>query len=344
MSRLFPKQIIAPKPLHEMIDYSGKRNGRPFDVETETHTPQGKYTCVHYGVMIPNLPEPFNFLNLLTVVGQPRVKIFRNEHLIKTSSIDTANVLIGTAIGTKDYFKGYSIKNDCALVSNGSSLCFGRDLVLEGTYPNFHAYREGHEFNFDLKITATDKVANFAELTFGLYNHWALLCQYEGYLEYQGKKTHVEGLCTYEYARAIDINLHMNYFTYHILNIDEKTQVLLVEVLGPLNLVLQRRVYIRAIDDHGSIHSEDFKLEVHEFESQRSITPNGLSMRLPRTFSWSVNDEKGKLLICIDGLANGDFKYGMAGGYAGSYQYKGTFRGQAVEGIGYIEYLDTRTK
>jgi len=33
----------------------------------------------------------------------------------------------------------------------------------------------------------------------------------------------------------------------------------------------------------------------------------------------------------------------MAGGYAGSYQYKGTFKGRTIDGTGYIEYLDIRT-
>ncbi|BAP37514.1 DUF6670 family protein [Acinetobacter guillouiae] len=343
MKRLFPKHIAAPKFLHHFIDRSETINGRPFDVNTPTHTPKGKYSCVHYGVMIPNLEAPFNFLNLLIVVGQPRVKIFRNQHLIQTTALDTANVLIGTAVGTKEHFNGYSVENDCVLESNGSSLSFGRDVLLEGTYPNFHAQREGHDFNFDLKIHATDKIAHFVQMSLGLYDHWALLCKYEGFLEYQGKKTAVQGLCTYEYARAVDVNLYINYFTYHILNIDEKTQVLLVEILGPLNLVLQRRVYIRSTDDHGSIHSNGFNFNVHAFEDQRVITPNGLSMRLARTFSWSVNDDNGNPLIHIDGLTNADFQYGMAGGYAGSYKYKGTFKDRAVEGTGYIEYLDIRT-
>ena len=194
MKALLPKAIIAPKIIHRLADASETNNGLPFNPATETHTPQGKYTCTHYGVMIANLPAPFNFLNLLTVVGQPKMKLFRNQHLIKTTAIDTANVLIGTAIGNKDYFNGYSVKNDCALVSNGSSLKFGDDLLLEGKYPNFHAIRQGHEFNFELTINATDKVANFAQLKYDFYNHWSLLCEYEGYLEYKGTKTQVKGL------------------------------------------------------------------------------------------------------------------------------------------------------
>ncbi|MDM1020143.1 hypothetical protein QSV37_07460 [Acinetobacter sp. VNK23] len=338
----FPEKIHAPAAINNLIDRSGLHHSYPFNPETEVHIPKGKYTCVHYGSMFPNLPAPFNFLNLLTVIGQPKIKLFRNHHLIKTTDIDTTNVLIGTAVGTADHFNGYSVQNDCELSADGSSLRFGNDLLLDGKYPNFHAKREGHDFNFELNIKATDKVANFAELFGGVYDHWSLLCQYQGYLEYQGKKTDIQGLCTYEYARGVNINLPMRYFTYHIINIDERTQVLLVEIIGSFNLVMQQRVYVRSLDDYGDIYSDGFELNVHEFYPTRSITPNGLSMRLPHQFSWQVNNHSGQPLITIEGTSNHDFQYDMAGGYAGSYQYTGAFQGKAITGTGYIEYLDIR--
>lgn len=337
-----PTAIVPPKRISNLTDRSALINGQPFDRKTEVHPPHGKYTTVHYGIMIPNLPAPFNFLNLITIIGQPKIKLFRNEHLIKTTALDTANLLVGTAVGTPDHFNGYSVENNCELSPNGASLRFGEDLLLEGTYPHFHAVRKGHHFNFDIKINATDKIAHFVNLVGGMYDHWALLCQYEGFIEYKGEKTEIRGLCTYEYARAASINLYMKYFTYHILNIDEKTQILLVEVYGLLNLVLQRRVYIRSIDDHGSIYSDGFEFNVQEFNPSRVITPNGLSMRLPHRFSWKVNDNSGNPLIEIEGISNQDYKFGMTAGYAGSYQYEGKFRNNPIEGTGYIEYLDIR--
>ncbi|MBJ9984302.1 hypothetical protein IAE19_02445 [Acinetobacter sp. S40] len=338
----FSGQIQLPHKLMNLIDHSRLNHSQPFDPDTEVHTPRGKYTCVHYGMMFPNLSAPFNFLNFLIVVGQPKIKLFKNTHLIKTSAINTANVLVGTAVGTPDHFNGYSVQHDCELISNGSLLRFANDILIEGKYPLFHAKREGHDFNFDLKIEATDKVANFVELVGGMYQHWSLLCQYEGFLDYKGKKTKVQGLCTYEYARGINVNLPMQFFTYQIINIDENTQVLLVEVLGSLNSVIQKRVYLRSLDDYGDIYEEGFNLTVQEFEPNRLTTPNGLSMRLPQQFSWTVNDNHGVPLITIEGRSNQDFQYGMAGGYAGSYQYQGTFKGKAIEGTGYIEWLDIR--
>lgn len=71
-------KIKLPSSIVKHIDYSSLVNGQAFDPNTATHTPVGKYTCVHYGIMIPNLPAPFNFLNMIVVAGQPLVKIFRS--------------------------------------------------------------------------------------------------------------------------------------------------------------------------------------------------------------------------------------------------------------------------
>lgn len=298
--------------------------------------------CVHFGIMLPGLPEPYRFLNIITVIGQPRAEIFLNAHLIKTSANDTANLLIGTATGSPDHFQGYSIQRDCELAADGSRLRFGRELLLQGRYPHFSAQRQGQRFNFELQLQASDKIAHFAKMVGGLYEHWSILCEYQGYLEQDGTRTDVAGLCTYEYAKAANVPLPFRFFTYHIINIDERTQVLMVVVLGPLGMAVQRRVYLRSLDDHGGIYSRSFDFTVQEYEDQPVLSPEGVSMRLPRRFSWQVQDDDGQELITIEGLAHGDFQYGMAAGYAGSYAYQGHFRGRAIQGNGYIEYIDYR--
>lgn len=333
-------RIYPPAALVKLLDHSAQSNGQPFDPHTEIHTPVGKYRCVHYGIMIPDLPAPYHFLNMIVVVGQPKVTLFRNEHLIQTSDLDTANLLIGTAATKKNLFKGYSVQHDCLLASNGHYLKFADDLVIEAAYPTFRALRQKTDFNYDLKLKATNKIAHFAQLAGNLYEHWALLCEYEGYLELNGQTTQVQGLCTFEYARAANVNLPFRFFTYQILNIDAKTQVLFVDVTGPLGLTIQSRVYVRALDDHGGIYEAGFKSVVQEYEAEPMITPNGIKMRLPKQFHWQVDDEHGNVLISIQGHSNQDFKYGMAGGYAGSYQYQGIFRNKEIQGTGYIEYID----
>ncbi len=328
--------------LVKLLDQSYRFNSLPFDPQTSLATPQGIYGCVHYGIMVPNLPAPHNFLNIITVIGQPQAKIFRNAQLIKTTALDTANLLVGTGTGTPDHFQGYSVKNDCDLKPDGSYLRFADDLVLQGQYPHFTVRRQGKAFNVELTLRATDKVANFAQLVGGLYDHWSILCEYEGHIEQAGVVTPVQGLCTYEYARAANVPLPFKFFTYHILNIDERTQVLMVQVLGPMGMHVQRRVYVRTLDDHGRIYSQGFDFTVQELEAEPVVTPYGAAMRLPKRFSWRVDDERGRELIAIQGLANGDFNYGMAAGYAGSYEYQGRYKGKPINGRGYMEYIDQR--
>jgi len=337
-------KIALPKIVMNSIDRSLPLNGRPFDLTNSLALPKESHTAVHYGIMIPSLPAPHRFLDIIVVVGQSKLKIFRNQHLIKTSAIDTAALLIGT--GTEqNNFKGYSIEQDCDLHSNDGhlNLRFGKDVCLSGKYPNFIATRSGHTFNFELKLTASDKVAHFAKLIFDQYDHYSILCKYDGYVEKDGAKITVNGLCTFEYARGTNLSLPFRFFTYQILNIDEKTQVLLVEVLGPFDVIVQQRVYVRSLDDHGQVYSRDFRFEVHEYLANQAITPEGFSMKLPKKFTWSVNDDAGNEIIYVEGMSNNDFCYGMAAGYAGSYTYKGRFKGKAISGDGgYIENIDYR--
>src|SRR4051812_6682000 len=40
---------------------------------------------VHYGVMMPNLPEPHRFFNVMSIVGTPGVALFANDELVTTT-------------------------------------------------------------------------------------------------------------------------------------------------------------------------------------------------------------------------------------------------------------------
>ena len=313
--------------------------GTPFDPATPFHPPRGRYVTVHYGLMLPNLPAPLNFIDVIAVVGQPSIKLFRNDHLVETTESDTANLLIGAGVQFPGQFRGYQVERDLELAPDSSVVRFGDDFRLEGNYPDFTVTYRNPEFDLDLAVRATDKVAHFAKLRGGLYDHWSLLCQYEGTVTYRGERSDISGLNTLEYARGVDIPLPFTFFTYQIINIDDSTQVLLVEVRGPLGLPVQQAVYVRSLTDHGSTYENDFQFDVHRLEPTARRTPNGLSMHLATQFSWSVDDEDGNELIEIHGTTNDDYVYGMAGGYVGSYQYTGRFRGEPVAGTGYIEYI-----
>jgi hypothetical protein len=315
--------------------------GRPFEPATAFHPPRGRYTTVHYGLMIPNLPAPLNFLDVIAVVGQPKIALWRNDHLVETTPNDTANLLIGSGVTFPGQFSGYQVERDMVLAPDSSVVRFGDDFSLEGTYPNFTVSYRNPAFEFDLEIRATDKVAHFASIVGGLYDHWSLLCEHEGTVTYDGGTVELAGLNTLEYARGASVNLPFRFFTYHVLNIDESTQVLMTEVRGPGGLPIQQSVYVRALTDHGGVYEDGFRLDIHALEHEPRTTPNGVRMHLGTKFEWRVNDESGDELIKIIGATNDDYVYGMAGGYVGSYQYAGRFRGRPIEGIGYIEYVGT---
>ena len=85
----------------------------------------------------------------------------------------------------------------------------------------------------------------FVDLPGDLYTHWSLLCQYDGTIG----GTPASGLCTLEYATGIgmhsislpgNVNLPVPFFSYHVLNIDDRTQVLTSKVATE---VYTRRTY-----------------------------------------------------------------------------------------------------
>lgn len=336
--------LPLPALLVNTLDLSLNENGKPAPADISVALPSGSAAVVHYGIMIPSLPAPHHFLDIIAVVGQPNIKIFANPQLITTTPLDTATILIGTG-SEQDNFAGYSIANDCVLHEHNGALHlrFGQDVEITGQYPHFTAQRSGHSFNFKLALTASDKIAHFAKIIFNQYDHWSILCQYQGQIEHHGQTIDVSGLCTFEYARGTSLSLPFRFFSYQILNIDTTTQVLLVEVLGPLGAPVQRRVYVRSLDAHCQVYSRDFQFTVHDYLPNPAMTPTGVAMKLPKTFTWSVNDEDGGELIHVEGTSNNDFCYGMAAGYAGSYSYHGRFKGQRISGDGgYIENIDYR--
>ncbi|MGW6728494.1 DUF6670 family protein [Nocardia sp. NPDC055029] len=325
--------------LQRTVSGSHALSGTPFDPSTPFHPPRGRHRTVHYGLMFPGLPAPLNFLDFITVIGQPKVKAFRNAQLIETSDADTANLLAGTAVRFPGQFRGFQVERDLQLEPDASMIRFGADFALRGTYPDFTVAYRNPEFRADLRVRATDKVAHFAKLRGGLYDHWSLLCEYEGTVEHHGTRYGLSGLSTLEYARAVAVDLFIGFFTYQIINIDADTQVLMVEVRGPLGVPLQQAVYVRSREDHGGVYEDGYHYRITEREPTPRHTPAGREMTLGTAFTWAVDDENGGPLIHIDAVANDDYIYGMTGGYVGSYRYTGTFRGTAISGTGYVEQI-----
>lgn len=326
--------------LSAQVNRIGARNERRFDPTGTTHTQRGRWGIVHYGVMVPGLPDPFRFLDLIVILGTARAPVFDNRALVRGTPSDSAWVLLGS--GATDLFRPYGIAaGECMLAPDGGALAFGADVVLRRSGREVTLHGQQDDASVDLTMRLTPAVSHFAHLP-GIYDHWSVLAEYDGTFRAGGTSFAASGLCTYEYARAVNVPLPMYFFTYQIVNVDADTQVLMTEVLGPRGLPVQRAVFVRGRDGSTAVHTRGYRHEVHEYAPDPLITPDGQPMRMPRRFSWRVVDGDGVDVIAIDGESNEDFVYGMAAGYAGSYRYEGVFRGEAISGTGYQEWIDRR--
>jgi hypothetical protein len=327
-------------------------NRHPFDPRISTAPPSCRWAVVHYGVMVPGVAEPFRFLTNIVILGTAsRIPAWNNAPLLDGEpASDSAWIMTGSGIQA-DAFHRYSIERDCDLAADGSQLRFGDQLSIVGR-PNGRSgaeaeairltIREG-ELVADLQVLPTTLITHFVHLP-GIYQHWGVLCEVNAAVSSAADPSvsvqHC-GLCTYEYARGMNLPLPIMFFTYQIINVDARTQVLFTDALGPRGLPLQRKVNVRTTDGENSTFTRGFVHEVHTRLSPQ-LTPAGDRMRLPQTFTWSVADDDGSELITIHGHANDDFTYGLGAGFAGSYSYTGALRGTAIEGTGYIEWCDEK--
>lgn len=326
------------------VNRSSERIGRPFDPATPVGPPSGTHTWTHYGVMVPGLPEPHRTFGVMSIVGTPGVAIFANDHAIATTPKDTAYLVSATAAMRDGTFAAYSIANDCEFAADGSRIRFGDDLEISGRYPDFKVRRTHPDADVALQLRATDKVTWFADVRGGLYSHWSLLCTYEGTVG----GTAASGLCTFEYARGAGLhslpvvgtpNIPATFFSYHVLNVDERTQVLFGEARLRGGIPVIRAAWVRGLDDYGTEYA-DASLTVHSREDEARVTPGGHRMRLPSTLTVAARDGGGSEVFALDGRTNGDWAYGLGAGFVGSYSYSGTFRGRKVSGTAYMEYVD----
>lgn len=65
-------------------------------------------------------------------------------------------------------------------------------------------------------------------------------------------------------------------------------------------------------------------------------------MRLPHAVTWRVLDDNDAELVVINGQHQRRLHLPLGAGYVGSYTYTGNYRGRAIIGQAYIEYIDCR--
>ncbi|MBF6215455.1 hypothetical protein IU433_30345 [Nocardia puris] len=301
----------------------------------------------HYGVFVPDLPAPHRYLNTMTLIGPTGTMIFDNDHLAAPDVRDTATVLSSTAHNDQYHYRAYNIATECRFAPDGSALEWGSDLSITRDHPAYTVRGRYEHFGVDLAITATDQVSWFVRSR--VYDHFSLLATYTGTLTDATGVTEIGGLCTVEYARSISpqafsqrplperYKLPADFFTYQIIDLDERNQLLLTEVRAA-GAVACRLAYLRTIGGSARVF-EDVTFEVLAHRDEPAVDELGRQMRVPARMRWTVRDG-GADLLALEAEVDTPLRWGHGRGYVGAYSYSGSWSGRAISGSGYLEWVD----
>lgn len=327
--------------LMNLVDESKQLNQAQFPLKLAYHAQKGRFKIIHQGLMIPNLPAPLHYLNFLTIIGQPNAVMLRNSAAIKTSALDTVTLISSVSPHMVGHLHSYSIEQDCTF-TDGLFQFADREKVT-GNFPEFRIQREDTELSFDLMIHTKPIISHFSKLRLGLFEHWSLLCTCQGRIRYQDQIFDIQQMGSFEYARAINVPyLPLNFFTYQIINLNHQRQLLLAHIRNNFNQIVQSRLYLRdLVKGTAEMFDTDVYFKIHRVYP-KVTTPNQQDMYLPREFEWSW--QKGERKISVYAQSRGDFKFGLAAGYVGSFKYQVTIDGEEEDGeSGYCEYIDCRS-
>ena len=305
------------------------------------HTPTKQYKLIYFGVILPNLPAPLHYLNFIGLFGATHAPMLRNDSSVLTSLSDTATVFSSCSPHMVGQLHSYSIDQDCFLTKN--LLQFSSIERISGNLPHLEIQREDSELSFQLKVHTTNHVSYFNKMRMGLGEHWSTRCYCEGHLIYKEQTYKIAHQGVFEFARAIQFPyLPLAFFTYQIIQLQNGDQVLMAQTRDSFNRIVQSRIYLKYVNqERTEVFDSNVQFQVHRVYP-KVITPNGQGMYLPREFEWRYQNKKGDV-IQIQAQSRGDFKFGLAAGYVGSFQYQIKMNAREESGeAGYCEYVDCR--
>ncbi|WP_445403499.1 DUF6670 family protein [Acinetobacter vivianii] len=338
--------LLAQGTLDQAIQYSTLPFSQPDIIQPRTQ--EKFYTWTHYGIFFPLLPEPHRYLNIMILLGTPGALAFDHDDITLGDPRKTATFFSSTAAIDEHLLRAYIIPENTNIQDNGSVIQLGEEVSIQGTLPHIHLKGAYHGLSFEFDLDVSDQVSWFIKTP--IYDHFSLLANFKGQLEYQGQVTLAEGLCTYEYARAAGAHgvvkkllpeaykFPLDFFTYQIINLTETTQLLLTkaDILGqPAAYTL----HVRHTDRPAEIYT-NVEFKVISNQPNAHVSPSGKKMRLPQQFIWSVKNSADQNVLNITAEIDSPFHYGHGIGYASAYTFIGEYLEQPVQGRGYIEYID----
>ena len=315
------------------------------------HVFSRRFASTHYGIMIPDLPEPFRYMSYASVIGDVGADITKTSKKISMLlAEEIATFVHGTALSeTKDAFKVYAISEQLKFQQQPFQIQYADDSSLTQEADHYHLVTHMNGLQVDLILKPTDAITWFSYGPF--YQHFSVLMHYEGVIIQQGITRQVTGLFTLEHWKAVtlsmlpqkfllnDFTLPMTSFTYQVINLNDQEQLVLAFV-GFLGQPAYTAISYRHVNGT-SIQYDDAHFEVTTLQEQAEITPDGFAMQVPKFFTWRAKHH-GQWIVNIVAEVDTAYCYGLAAGYVTSYKWQGEFNQKIAEGRGYLEYIDRR--
>lgn len=303
------------------------------------YPPKGLFKIVYQALILPNLPEPFHYLNFISLIGQPRIPICYNASAITTTAIDTATVLVTSGLSTAGHLKSYSAKEQCQLEQDRYQFLDVDQIQVD--FPNYYFKRIDEELSCQLTVNISADIENHSALHWGVGDYWYARCQCEGEITYKKQKYQIEAQGILKHARAIYLPfIAFHFFTYQVIQVNANLQIILSELRNQWNNIVFSRIEIQSNEQRSILYDHQVVLDITRVYPKVQ-TPNGREMYLAREFIWQYQ-EKNQIIFQLKAQSRGDYKFGLGAGYVGSFNYELIWNNENHKGSGYCEYIDCR--
>ncbi|ESK55469.1 DUF6670 family protein [Acinetobacter tjernbergiae] len=303
------------------------------------YPPKGLFKIVYQALILPNLPEPFHYLNFISLIGQPRIPICYNASAITTTAIDTATVLVTSGLSTVGHLKSYSAKEQCQLEQDRYQFLDVDQIQVD--FPNYYFKRIDEELSCQLTVNIRADIENHSALHWGVGDYWYARCQCEGEITYKKQKYQIEAQGILKHARAIYFPfIAFHFFTYQVIQVSANLQIILSELRNQWNNIVFSRIEIQSNEQRSILYDHQVILDITRVYPKVQ-TPDGREMYLAREFMWQYQ-EKNQIIFQLKAQSRGDYKFGLGAGYVGSFHYELIWNNENHKGSGYCEYIDCR--
>lgn len=299
-----------------------------------------RFGWTHYGVMVPNLPEPHRYLSLMVMRGRPGLAAFDVDGPGISVPREVCTVSVSTAAGS--FYRIGSAGTDFPLSADGSELHFGDEVHVRIDRPHVDVRIATPELAGTVHYDLQPRAASWFVRIPG-YHHLSLPGHLTGRLTAAGTTVDVEGDGTFEYARCAGTNslgiarpmpaLPLDFFTYHVIDIPGFGLALFARV-GMSGKLLGEFLDLRSNSEHPSertSHVPGFGGAPVDFSADTG-TDGALT-------GFTI-DSPGR--INVRGHVDTPLRVGVGHGHIMGYRAEITTADSILHSRGYAEYVDVR--